>query len=153
MSREMKLELRHIAPYLPYGLNGKFEVNDVNPLAPTELRYKTLKSDSVDFFLKYCKPILRPLSDLTKVIEIYDGVRFIPAYQIFSGLYNNDRKLHLEFLDNVLDEVWITYSNGEMIDNDHLLTFSDWQKLFEWHFDVFGLIPSGLAIDVNTIMK
>ena len=24
-------------------------------------------------------------------------------------------------------------------------------KLFEWHFDVFGLIPEGLAIDINTL--
>jgi hypothetical protein len=27
----------------------------------------------------------------------------------------------------------------------------DVQKLFEWHFDVFGLISKGLAIDINTL--
>ena len=26
------------------------------------------------------------------------------------------------------------------------LNWGTWQKLFEWHFDVFGLIPSGLAL-------
>jgi hypothetical protein len=25
------------------------------------------------------------------------------------------------------------------------------QKLLEWHFDIFGLIKEGLAIDINTI--
>ena len=25
------------------------------------------------------------------------------------------------------------------------------EKLFEWHFDVFGLIEKGLAIDINTL--
>ena len=27
------------------------------------------------------------------------------------------------------------------------------QKLLEWHFDVFGLIEVGLAIDKNEIIK
>ncbi len=25
------------------------------------------------------------------------------------------------------------------------------EKLFEWHFDVFKLIPEGLALDINTL--
>ena len=27
----------------------------------------------------------------------------------------------------------------------------DFEKLLEWHFDVFGLIDAGLAIDINTL--
>jgi len=27
----------------------------------------------------------------------------------------------------------------------------DYLKLLEWHFDVFNLIPDGLAIDINTL--
>ena len=26
-----------------------------------------------------------------------------------------------------------------------------YEKLFEWHFDVFNLIEAGIAIDVNTV--
>ena len=26
-------------------------------------------------------------------------------------------------------------------------------QLFEWHFDVFGLIEKGIAIDINTLNK
>jgi hypothetical protein len=29
--------------------------------------------------------------------------------------------------------------------------YEDIVKLFEWHFDVFGLIDAGLAIDINTL--
>lgn len=32
-------------------------------------------------------------------------------------------------------------------------TYSDMEKLFENHFDVFGLIEKGLAIDLNTIKE
>ena len=28
---------------------------------------------------------------------------------------------------------------------------NDYEKLFEWHFDIFGLIEKGLAIDINTL--
>ena len=33
------------------------------------------------------------------------------------------------------------------------MRLDQWQKLFEWHFDVFGLIDAGLAIDINTLEK
>ena len=26
-----------------------------------------------------------------------------------------------------------------------------YQKLCEWHFDIFGLIDAGLAVDINTV--
>ena len=27
------------------------------------------------------------------------------------------------------------------------------EKLLEWHFDIFGLLEKGLAVDINTINK
>ncbi len=66
----MKLELKHLAPYLPYGLKGNYELSDVVPTAKHELRDKELRIDCVDFFLKYAKPILRPLSDLKKINKL-----------------------------------------------------------------------------------
>lgn len=35
----------------------------------------------------------------------------------------------------------------EIVHESYLLM----QKLIEWHFDVFGLIEKGLAIDINTL--
>lgn len=118
----MKLELKHLTPYLPYGLkirNQAFRIDYVNkefgvlngiyPLYKDEKCYwqYTTSENSTGSSLKNCKPILRPLSDLTKE---YD-------------------------LDN-------SYEGWQ----------SEWiEHLLSKHFDVFGLIEKGLAIDINTI--
>lgn len=133
----MKLELKYIAPYLPYGLKGiityhadnkeictlgvKCDINNVCDI------YDFLNS-SYDL-----KPILRPLSDLTKEIEV-NGEKFVPILE-----------MERIFKINPLWEGW---------DFKHIaveLPIEIWNKLFEWHFDVFGLIPQGLAIDINTL--
>jgi hypothetical protein len=117
----MKLELKHLAPYLPYDVNIK--------IINTNRNYKvnTIKKLSnqlfSDYFLKSAtifKPILRPLSDLIN--------------------------------SNVKDE------HGEPIDYEYkslsLIQLNAYYKielLFKNHFDVFGLIEKGLAIDVNTL--
>lgn len=104
MKSELKLE--HLAPYLPYGL--KVSVNE------GKLQYR---------------PILRPLSDLTKEID-HNGERFVPQSKM--------SHLDLEWL--------ITSKNLIMKTN-----YEDVLKLLEWNFDVFGLIDQGLAIDINTL--
>ena len=85
------------------------------------------------------KPILRPLSDLTKEIEgtefTYEGV----LNNFFGGFELNQVSNNKSFYPN-LDE-WVSF-----LDMHDFLS-----KLFEWHFDVFGLIDKGLAIDVNTL--
>ena len=137
----MKLELKHLAPYLPYGLNGDYQVKDVNENAPSEIRKKKLRSDNVDFFLDFCKPILRPLSDLTnnydtiinELEDVINGDNFD-----FSFLEDLSFRInpHYEY-----ERMFITFEQREKIRN----------KLFEWHFDVFGLIKQGLAIDMFTL--
>lgn len=46
----MKLELKHISPYLPYGLKGNYLLSDVVPTTKDELRDKLLTLDSVKLF-------------------------------------------------------------------------------------------------------
>lgn len=77
--------------------------------------------------LKCIKPILRPLSDLTKEIEI-EGKKFVPSDIIDSNCLR-----------------WLLVSD---ISEIKLHTYN---KLLEWHFDVFGLIGKGLAINMNTL--
>ena len=81
--------LKAYSAYLPYGLKGNFEVSEVVPNGPFELRNKTLRVDNLEFFLKYAKPFLRPLSDLTKEIE-HNGEKFVPILKLcehsFSGI-------------------------------------------------------------------
>lgn len=73
----MKLELKHLAPYLPYGLevvacriqNTQFILEKMNQ---TKAYGYTKYGNFVPIsdLISEIKPILRPLSDLTKEIEV-----------------------------------------------------------------------------------
>jgi hypothetical protein len=138
-----KLKLEHLAPYLPYNLKGKCKMgimyvnslynpsyennkyNTENPIQGTSSA-GTLVSDYNDF-----KPILRPLSDLLKFKELFNVVNTIKQFQISEkGFYSLN---YAEFYD---------YKK---------LPYEIVNILFKHHFDVFGLIPKSLAIDVNTL--
>ena len=98
-------------------------------------RTKTYYDDNLDF-----KPILRPLSDLTREIA-HRGEKFVPMKKIES-FYPN-----LPNFESYKD-VWIMngYDLGQTI-----IEYCVIQQLYEWLFDTSGLIKSGLAIDVNTL--
>lgn len=83
------------------------------------------------------KPLLRPLSDLTKEIEI-NGERFIPIDVLFP-------KKHHYGLDIMV------FMQKIMSLGLELISYSMAQKLLEWNFDCFELIERGLAIDLNEI--
>jgi hypothetical protein len=129
----MKLELKHLAPYLPYGLTGQIDLKDV-PISHRNgdnIRIKTLDAENIPMFLTYSKPILRPLSDLHKPIQD-NGNWTIPA----NYLYRNFDVTDMEF-------------NGNIIDPKH--GYDVYMFLISHHFDVFGLIEKGHAIDINTL--
>ena len=124
----MKLEIKHLACYLPYGLKMYHE-----DLDSTETMPWTLRPDGVDMAIEYQnKPILRPLKDLAKpefeMDEISKGA--IMFLDETANLPHNSRKSHIGSIQYV-----------------------DMLKIFEWHFDIFGLIPQNLAIDINTLKK
>ena len=102
----MTLELKHLAPYVPYKL---YIINDFG-----------VKTQFTVGYLNYwvnekvlIKPILKPLSDLE---------------QFCTNEFHN-RMLIRDF------------------------SFDEAQKLIADHYDVFGLIEQGLAIDINTLNK
>lgn len=125
----MELELKHLAPYFPYGLNILYWNGTAKKYIGTlqVLHYETrhvLGSDKH-------KPILRPLSDLTKEITV-NGETFVPTYR----LIKEDKSFTKDFID--------VFGYEE-------LKVSVYELLLEWHFDIFRLIPAGLAIDINTL--
>lgn len=135
-----KLTLKELAGYLPYRLNGSYLLSDVIHLSEgqkDETRNKILCDYSVRFFLLYCKPHLRPLSDLTKEIE-HNGEKFLPFFRI--NEYTKFTKS--ELISVVKDNHWLKFRPCTMI-----------EMLYEWHFDVFGLIKRDLAIDINTLQN
>jgi hypothetical protein len=195
----MKLELKHLAPYLPHELKCQYTgIVDVNKYNSTKIDPSDINQDrgyglkigflkEIHVFKKYwtarcgiysrglktftngydLKPILRPLSDLTKEIEV-DGNKFIPIIELacLNGAFGNDKdRLYVEekyFRSENEIVYFVNYHTGGDED-DYILSISYgsiWctgyqivQKLFEWHFDVFGLIDQGLAIDINTLTK
>lgn len=136
-----KLELKHLAGYLPYGLKIYYElVNDRNQLD------WGLTLCKVQFCLdNQNKPILRPLSDLTKEIQV-NGKKFIPMDVLCSIEVSEEEAFKLY---GKIPEVWKYLSETKT----RYWDFWQVEKMYEWHFDIHGLIEKGLAIDINTLTK
>jgi len=78
------------------------------------------------------KPLLLPLSELTETVTI-NGKSFIPINAL-KGLYG-------------WDYLWDDVHIGKQPFNVFALRYASVIKLIEWHFDVFNLIPTGLALN------
>lgn len=145
----MKLELKHLAPYLPYGIS--IEVSEYNNKYITDSWGLKCQSDYLvseynrgvrkGLTLTQVKPILRPLSDLTKEIE-HKGEKFVP-FDRYSDIFGSNDDVLFENMNNENNEMH--YSVCKEL--PHYVF--DW--LVSFHFDVFGLIDAGLAIDINTL--
>lgn len=179
----MKLELKHLAPYLPYGLkyypseksdlffdlyadyapnsswkydlaleeNDEYALKLKSSYLFQKEPFVTIEDNEIflgqfesslgfdvdDVYISEVKPILRPLSDLTKEIEV-NGEKFAP-FKWFNFI-NSDIDFETQILALSSDFRWLESTNYGII-----------EKLLEWHFDVFGLIEKGLAIDINTL--
>lgn len=138
-----ELKLTEIAPYLPYGLKAEMLMYKSDYVGK---QYDTIvgihqwdKSGSLWCALTVggskpglddIKPILRPLSDLTRVIE-HDEEKFTPI----------DR---LEYKYGYLG----FNTKTPIIDQ---AGYHAIQTLLSWHMDLFSLIPRNLAVDYNTV--
>lgn len=107
------------------------------------------------------KPFLRPMSDLDRLIE-HNGEKFIPIGKLHY-MYATTRKGNPTKAEYVLIkdrtsittrkkndnsfELFVTVRWDDPNNNDYRIM----QKLFEWHFDIFGLIEEGYALDYNTM--
>jgi len=81
-------------------------------------------------------PILRPLSDLTKPIK-HKGEKFVPIIKLLENSSFDTRKMSKEEIMSFVGA--------------YLITLKDLPLYLQWHFDLFGGIESGEAIDVNTL--
>ena len=160
----MKLELKHLAPYLPYNIeffdNGKPE---------TIIGYKGDRIYIEDCHKSgYCRIdeintlLLRPLSDLLKELEI-NGSVFVPLLELAalagtcsaSDWHIKDGDAYHNTIDGcsfslALGNSFVFKNSRDWKDfgvvSQQLRIFS---LLYEWHFDIFGLIDAGLAIEKN----
>lgn len=155
----MKLELKHLAPYLPYDL--KLIADEGRVLKLDGLRKDVVFANNGPFVYKLdfdeIKPILRPLSDLTKEIEVknekFVPIEYLEKYFLY-GIEIKENAGHY-YIYNSLQEVRI---NGDLILNpvygvEDECPFWVYDFLLQWHFDVFGLINKGLGVDFNENKK
>jgi len=141
-----KLELKHLVGYLPYGLKALGNCNYHTIIGFKNETYfieggnNYAYGDIIDL-----KPILRPLSDLTKEIDV-NGEKFVPIDRLFGSAYRIQGFEHYLNVFNGGFELTITKGNKTIYAD-----FNMYQKLYEWHFDIHGLIPLKLAININTL--
>ena len=136
-----QLTVKELACYLPYDLKGK-SIQEEYPALLSGMGidedgpYLIVGMDQLG--LDDFKPYLWDLSMLTKPI-VHNGEEFQPWLQLMK-----ERDFHHEISGEDLVG-WITHKNwyADMTFDDAQFIFN---KLFEWHIDVFGLIPRGLAL-------
>jgi len=176
----MKPELKYIIPYLEHEVkiiiphtamictvsgvsvtDGTLEIDyprKKRHCSGEILSFKDNQERGHSSYIENCKMILRPLSDLTKEIEI-DGEKFVPIEVLLDKRHGVDRS-EREYRDIVIEvdnpsQLRACYklmaSKDISIYKSCMDNMDYWiiQRLFEWHFDVFGLIEQGLAIDTN----
>lgn len=144
------LELKDICGYLPYGLKYQWtNMKSVRLISMTdEVDYSSQHSLSTAWewmMHRQARPILRPMSDLTKEI-IHRGEKFVPMVELGECANVEVEVADFEFKrDKVIDVLFHNILSGE---RSSIIIFD---KLNEWMFDYRGLISAGLAIDVNTL--
>ena len=138
----MKIEIKHLSPYLPYGLCVWHENIDrirftMHPVGGSGFIGINEVISSTELY----KPILRPLSDLTKNLFQFEYGQPTTLEDWING--NCD----LGQLRWVLQDKAKEQRQERIMDLPYFVA----EYLFKYHFDVFGLIQKGLAIDINTL--
>ena len=186
---EERLELKHLAPYLPYKLKAIDVFGDNQEIVGFSVRsgqYELMQYDEdrlewVSTKMTNFKPILRPLNDLTNQIDYKSGT-IIPILELandnyyiknnlapkFDSFQKNNTSYFLAFnsqrdkskyqyqlgkfdSDGGNDNLYFRYYDSKNRERQHYSDLKQIEMLFMWHFDVFGLIEKGLAIDMNTL--
>jgi len=145
------LELKHILPYLLY----KIDILIKRLKYPVSEYIEKLSLSNIGVIenkLYNVKLVLRPLSDLTKEIEI-DGEKFVPIDKILDT-HSFISDIHISKFRKfkiIQEQINILKDIKEL--GYKYCDYWFLQYLFEWHFDISGLIEQGLAVDINTINK
>ena len=125
-----KLELTHLAHYLPYGLIMEYNGNENAEIKVALINLTDRFYSIPTAILSNFKPILRPLSD----------------YSDLSGNAMND--LNCDVSNQItINEYATGYIGIGQVDYETILIMA------ENHIDMFKLIPNNLAIDIKTLSK
>jgi hypothetical protein len=158
-----KLTIKELAPYLPYGLKvwtmAKAETEKGKPMRQmygvlhgvySEYGDETsviFREDDtiIDYKLNEIKPVLRPLFDIAKTIEV-KGEKIRTDEKIIEQHPNCP---HFKYL--FMEELHVRHHWMKQDLSTSFIENSCFSALIELHFDVFGLIEQELAIDINSL--
>ena len=137
----MKLEPKHIIPYLRYNLKFK-EKNYAGThllcgIIENELWFKDNYGDNFEVNIsdESMKPMFRPLSDFKK-----EQIEEIKAF-----LDQNWCEVYDDFFDALFEHDWLMHTRILMCPYEIL------QWFFKNHYDVYGLIEDDLEKNINTL--
>lgn len=147
MKTELKRELtlQDLAPYLPYEL----EFKDPETIAPGVmvaivagmpglLFYED--EDEIHYFdLCAIKPLLYPLSAMNSIIPEIDN-RYAPI-EILRSRFNYPSLMAFKY-NSVYKDV-----EGDFGGTSQAIGHSVFRQLYEWNFDMSGLLDAGLALN------
>lgn len=168
----MKLELKDICGYLPYGLEAYYNRVVVKITGVVNNNSQLVKFGGVFVPVYDITPILRPMSDLTKPI-MHKGKEIVPLVGLARSIRDTFGYKYRDWELNV-KEYWhkdnCFSKKGEFIflfddddkcfelladdRNNSSISFSQlplFDLLNELMFDYRGLIDKGIAINVNAI--
>ena len=134
----MELEIKHLVGYLPYGLKVLYRQKTVEIVTlknTNRCQFYNCDDEMQGVGLEFIMPILRPLSDIK---------------EYFEPIFETDKEVN-EYLSY---EATSPFSVEEILNYKfEYLPYGTCQVLLKHHFDLFGLIEKGLAIDVNSVVS
>lgn len=154
----MKLELKHLTPYLPYGINVKYKgIVNGKELGKWDRENKDLEffdepeTPKPDEVIDWKMGLIKKTETYLEkwILRIGNGHKYIHP-----NSFGKEAFLLLHSLSKLTDEQigeLENHHNFSMMHYSEIKTdptrypFTIVEKLFEWHFDVFGLIEKGLA--------
>lgn len=155
-----RLTIKELAPYLPYKLKVKTRVGDkiLEMMSLSTVTHKgqiCIETYDGTFGDMWFKPLLRPLSSLTEEIE---WKRKLLSFLSDGRSDNYDSPIEIRTKPNQITfKIRMYYYRG--LNNNELFEYTVYKNLdkrftkyslIEWaienHFDVFNLIPRGLAL-------
>lgn len=170
----MKLDLPHIQHY-PIGGENALKIQFERTKYPLSSEIVSLDLDKLSLAFRCpelyrMKPLLRPMSDLYKerngkidivelaktatgvqewIVKEYEPVIGVMKFKSYPIAYNEEYNIRFNFRDGNFWLYDMTSATNETIVNQYKL----WEYLFTHHYDIYGLIEQGLAIDVNAVKE
>ena len=170
MIKDMKLEAKHLAPYLPYNLQVEYKGKATTLDALDTTGGAFVGENRMVSFVnqRHIKPILRHLSSITiEEVKEFSMLALLDFIGDDSALLNLDIKtdkvsgttINCSFSEIMFNYIHTATTYSICVCGDFIkiadketgksisVSYSLYEWLFEHHFDVFGLIDKGLAIE------